>query len=73
VNTLVPGFFPAEQNKKVLVPERVAKILGHTPANRFGEARELVGAALLLASNAAGSFITGHELVVDGGYSAMTI
>ncbi len=73
VNTLVPGFFPAEQNKKVLVPERIAKILGHTPINRFGEARELVGASLLLASNAAGSFITGHELVVDGGYSAMTI
>jgi NAD(P)-dependent dehydrogenase (short-subunit alcohol dehydrogenase family) len=73
VNTLVPGFFPAEQNKKVLVPERVAKILGHTPMNRFGEASELVGAALLLASNAAGGFITGHELVVDGGYSAMTI
>jgi len=73
VNTLVPGFFPAEQNKKVLVPERIAKILGHTPAARFGEAKELVGAALLLASNEAGSFITGHEMVVDGGYSAMTI
>jgi NAD(P)-dependent dehydrogenase (short-subunit alcohol dehydrogenase family) len=73
VNTLVPGFFPAEQNKKVLVPERIAKIMGHTPMNRFGAAKELVGAALLLASNAAGSFITGHEMVVDGGYSAMTI
>lgn len=73
VNTLVPGFFPAEQNRKVLVPERIAKIMAHTPMARFGEARELVGAALLLASNAAGSFITGHELVVDGGYSAMTI
>lgn len=73
VNTLVPGFFPAEQNRKVLTPDRVAKIMGHTPMNRFGEARELVGAALLLASNGAGSFITGHELVVDGGYSAMTI
>ena len=73
VNTLVPGFFPAEQNKKVLVPDRVAKIMGHTPMNRFGESRELVGAALLLASNGAGSFITGHELIVDGGYSAMTI
>lgn len=73
VNTLVPGFFPAEQNKKVLVPDRVAKIMGHTPMNRFGESRELVGATLLLASNAAGSFITGHELIVDGGYSAMTI
>lgn len=73
VNTLVPGFFPAEQNKKVLVPERVAKIMSHTPMNRFGEARELVGAALLLASNGASSFITGHEMVVDGGYSSMTI
>lgn len=73
VNTLVPGFFPAEQNRKVLVPERVAKILSHTPAGRFGESKELVGAALLLASNEAGSFITGHEMVVDGGYSAMTI
>lgn len=73
VNTLVPGFFPAEQNKKVLVPERIAKIMAHTPAARFGEAKELIGAALLLASNAAGSFITGHEMVVDGGYSSMTI
>ena len=73
VNTLVPGFFPAEQNKKVLVPERIAKIMNHTPMNRFGVAGELVGAALLLASNAAGSFITGHEMVVDGGYSSMTI
>jgi NAD(P)-dependent dehydrogenase (short-subunit alcohol dehydrogenase family) len=73
VNTLVPGFFPAEQNRKVLTPDRVAKIMGHTPINRFGTANELVGAALLLASNAAGSFITGHEMVVDGGYSSMTI
>lgn len=73
VNTLVPGFFPAEQNKKVLTPDRVAKIMGHTPMNRFGEARELMGAALLLAANGAGSFITGHEMVIDGGYSSMTI
>lgn len=73
VNLLVPGFFPAEQNRKVLTPERVASILGHTPAKRFGEARELIGATLLLASDAAGSFITGSEIVVDGGYHAMTI
>ena len=72
VNTLVPGFFPAEQNKKVLTPERVEQIMGHTPMNRFGEAKELVGATLLLASDA-GSFMTGIELVVDGGYAAMTI
>lgn len=73
VNTLVPGFFPAEQNRKVLTPDRVENIMRHTPANRFGEARELVGAALLLAASGASSFITGHEMVVDGGYSSMTI
>jgi NAD(P)-dependent dehydrogenase (short-subunit alcohol dehydrogenase family) len=72
VNVLVPGFFPAEQNRKVLTPDRVTAIMGHTPMKRFGEARELVGATLLLASDA-GSFITGAEIVVDGGYHAMTI
>jgi NAD(P)-dependent dehydrogenase (short-subunit alcohol dehydrogenase family) len=73
VNAIVPGFFPAEQNRKVLTPDRIASIMGHTPMKRFGESRELVGAALLLASDAAGSFITGTELIVDGGYHAMTI
>ncbi|MEM9346079.1 MAG: SDR family oxidoreductase [Planctomycetota bacterium] len=72
VNILVPGFIPAEQNKKVLTPERVAQIMGHTPMNRFGTPSELIGATLLLASDA-GSFITGAELVVDGGFNAMTI
>ncbi len=73
VNVLVPGFFPAEQNRKVLTPDRVASILAHTPMGRFGEARELVGATLLLASERAGSFITGTELVVDGGFHATAI
>ncbi len=72
VNVLVPGFFPAEQNRTVLTPERVKDIMGHTPMKRFGEARELIGATLLLAGGA-GSFITGAELVVDGGYHAMSI
>jgi NAD(P)-dependent dehydrogenase (short-subunit alcohol dehydrogenase family) len=72
VNILVPGFFPAEQNRKVLNPERVAQIMGKTPMKRFGEAHELVGATLLLASDA-GSFITGAEIVVDGGFDAMSI
>ena len=72
VNTLVPGFFPAEQNRKVLTPERVEQIMGHTPMQRFGKAEELNGATLLLASDA-GSFITGEEIIVDGGYAAMTI
>jgi NAD(P)-dependent dehydrogenase (short-subunit alcohol dehydrogenase family) len=72
VNILVPGFFPAEQNRKVLNPERIAQIMGKTPMKRFGEANELIGATLLLASDA-GSFITGAEIVVDGGFDAMTI
>ncbi len=73
VNTLVPGFFPAEQNRNVLKPERVAAILNRTPMGRFGESQELIGATLLLASNEAGSFITGAELVVDGGFNAMSL
>jgi NAD(P)-dependent dehydrogenase (short-subunit alcohol dehydrogenase family) len=73
VNTLVPGFFPAEQNRKVLTPERVASIMAHTPMNRFGNADELVGAVLLLASERAGSFITGSELAVDGGFNSISI
>ena len=73
VNTLVPGFFPAEQNRKVLDESRVASIIGKTPAKRFGTPDELVGATLLLASHKAGSFITGHEMIVDGGFNAMSI
>ncbi len=73
VNTLVPGFFPAEQNRKILTPERTAAILGHTPMHRFGDARELIGATLLLAGDGGGSFVTGSEIVVDGGYHATTI
>ena len=72
VNLLVPGFFPAEQNRKVLNPDRIASIMAKTPMKRFGEAGELVGASLLLASDA-GSFITGAELVVDGGFDVMAI
>lgn len=73
VNTLVPGFFPADQNRKILTQERVSKIMAHTPMARFGESRELIGATLLLASRKAGSFITGTELIVDGGFNAMSI
>ena len=73
VNTLVPGFFPAEQNRKVLDESRVLDILRQTPASRFGNSDELIGATLLLASSKAGSFITGTELIVDGGFHAMTI
>ncbi|MEM8947103.1 MAG: SDR family oxidoreductase [Planctomycetota bacterium] len=73
VNCLCPGFFPAEQNRKILSEERVADIMKHTPMDRFGEAEELIGATLLLLSRNAGSFITGEAIYVDGGFTSMTI
>jgi NAD(P)-dependent dehydrogenase (short-subunit alcohol dehydrogenase family) len=73
VNAIVPGFFPAEQNRKVLTPERIASIMTHTPMGRFGEAGELVGATVFLASRKAASFVTGTILRVDGGFLSMTI
>lgn len=73
VNAILPGFFPAEQNRKILTEERVASIFRHTPMNRFGESEELVGAAIYLASDKASSFVTGTILRVDGGFLSMTI
>lgn len=73
VNALSPGFFPAEQNRKVLTPDRIEKVMSHTPAGRFGSPEELAGALLLLAAPRAGSFLTGENILVDGGFTAMTI
>lgn len=70
VNCICPGFFPAEQNRRVLTPERVDSIMRGTPMKRFGEADELVGALLLLAAPLAGQFITGTHINVDGGFTA---
>ncbi len=71
VNALCPGFFPAEQNRKILDAARTENILRQTPMARFGEPDELVGATLLLLSPRAGSFITGAAYYVDGGFTAM--
>lgn len=71
VNVLCPGFFPAEQNRKILDPQRVENIMRGTPMARFGEPDELVGCALLLLSRNAGKFITGADYYVDGGFTAM--
>lgn len=73
VNAILPGFFPAEQNRKLLTEERTRQIIGHTPMGRYGEAEELVGAAIFLASERASSFVTGSIVRVDGGFMAMTI
>ena len=73
VNALRPGFFPTEWSMKhFITPQREAAILGHTAMRRYGHPSELVGAVLWLFSDAAG-FVTGAEIAVDGGFSAMTI
>lgn len=73
VNAVRPGFFPTEWNRKnFITKDREAAILNHTPMGRYGEVDELIGAVIYLASDAS-SFVTGAELAVDGGYSAMTI
>jgi NAD(P)-dependent dehydrogenase (short-subunit alcohol dehydrogenase family) len=73
VNALCPGFFPAEQNRQILDAERTAAIMSQTPMARFGEPEELIGPALLLLSQRAGSFITGAAYYVDGGFTAMRL
>ena len=73
VNALRPGFFPTDWNRKnFITKEREEAILGHTPMGRYGEPEELVGAVIWLSSDAA-SFVTGAEITIDGGFSAMTI
>jgi len=70
VNAIVPGVFRTELNAKLLdSTERGRELLVRTPMRRFGKAEELVGAAILLASDAA-SFITGQSIAVDGGFLA---
>jgi len=70
VNAIAPGVFPTDLNSHLLEgTARGKEILMRTPMARFGNQRELVGAAVLLASEGA-SFITGQCLAVDGGYLA---
>jgi NAD(P)-dependent dehydrogenase (short-subunit alcohol dehydrogenase family) len=79
VNAITPGFFPADQNRRLLLKddgtytERGQSIIDHTPMKRFGEATELSGAVVWLASPRASSFVTGQNIVVDGGFSSVTI
>ena len=79
VNSITPGFFPGEQNRRLLFnadgspTARAQSILGHMPMGRMGEPHELVGAALFLASRRASSYVTGADIRVDGGFLAQTI
>jgi len=79
VNSITPGFFPAEQNRRLLFQEdgtptpRAKAILGHTSIGRFGHADELAGATVFLASAKAAGFVTGTDVRVDGGFLSQTI
>jgi NAD(P)-dependent dehydrogenase (short-subunit alcohol dehydrogenase family) len=70
VNAIAPGVFRTDLNSKLLDgTERGREFLMRTPMRRFGKAEELVGSAVLLASDAA-SFLTGQCIAVDGGFLA---
>ncbi len=70
VNAIAPGVFPTDMNTALVNDTpRGREMLLRTPMGRFGKPEELVGAAVLLASDGA-SFLTGQCIVVDGGYLA---
>ena len=70
VNAIAPGVFPTDLNRELVEgTPRGREILMRTPMGRYGEVKELVGAAVLLASDGA-SFLTGQCISVDGGYLA---
>jgi NAD(P)-dependent dehydrogenase (short-subunit alcohol dehydrogenase family) len=72
VNAISPGFFMTDLNRSRMSEERKERALRRTPMARFGGLEELVGAAVFLASPAAG-FVTGAVIPVDGGYLASGI
>jgi len=70
VNGIGPGYLVTEMTQKLADdPEFNAWICGRTPANRWGDPKELIGAAIFLASEAS-NFVNGHILYVDGGILA---
>jgi NAD(P)-dependent dehydrogenase (short-subunit alcohol dehydrogenase family) len=70
VNAIAPGVFPTDLNRPLIEgTDRGRWFKAHTPLGRFGDAEELVGAAIYLVSPAA-SFTTGETIVVDGGFLA---
>jgi NAD(P)-dependent dehydrogenase (short-subunit alcohol dehydrogenase family) len=75
INAIAPGFFIGKQNRSLLIDEKTGdltargkEVIHRTPFGRFGEASELEGAVLYLASNKAAGFVTGICIPVDGGF-----
>ncbi len=69
VNAVAPAFFETQLTSKLLKTDRAKPLLARTPMGRFGEAQEVVGAVLFLASESA-SYVTGSTIFVDGGWQA---
>lgn len=76
VNAVAPGFFVNERSKKILctpeggLTQRGKNIINHTPMERFGEAKELLGCVSWLLDDSNASFVTGITVAVDGGFLA---
>ncbi|HEX5297348.1 MAG TPA: SDR family oxidoreductase, partial [Streptosporangiaceae bacterium] len=68
VNAIAPGYFRTAITEATRAdPEAARRIVEHIPADRWGEAADLMGAIVFLASRAS-DYVNGHVLVVDGGY-----
>jgi NAD(P)-dependent dehydrogenase (short-subunit alcohol dehydrogenase family) len=67
VNAIAPGFFMTDLNRDKMSAERKEAALRRTPMQRFGEVDEVAGAAIFLASGAAG-YVTGETIRIDGGF-----
>jgi 2-deoxy-D-gluconate 3-dehydrogenase len=67
VNAILPGWFPTEMTGRLPNTPLGEQIRRKTPAGRWGDPEDLVGAAVFLASRAS-AFVTGAQVPVDGGY-----